>query len=145
MEMHGITTNAGNLWNQGAVHLVNVVVIDDDTDTVEVFCEYLKIKNIDVLGYGYDGKKAVALFQELKPDIVLLDVMMPEYDGFYGLENIKKLDPAARVIMVTADLTTDTEKQLRSLDATAIIYKPYEIDNVIDIIHKVHDGLPLLH
>lgn len=145
MEMHGITTNAGNLWNQGAVHLVNVVVIDDDTDTVEVFCEYLKIKNIGVLGYGYDGKKAVALFQELKPDIVLLDVMMPEYDGFYGLENIKKLDPAARVIMVTADLTTDTEKQLRSLDATAIIYKPYEIDNVIDIIHKVHDGLPLLH
>jgi DNA-binding response OmpR family regulator len=145
MEMHGTTTNAGRLLNQRVRYLVNVVVIDDDADTVEVFCEYLKIKNINVLGYGYDGKKAVALFEELKPDIVLLDVMMPEYDGFYGLENIKKIDPAAKVIMVTADLTSDTEKQLRRLDATAIIYKPYEIDNVIDIIHKVHDGLPLLH
>lgn len=124
--------------------MVTVIVIDDDVDTVEVFCEYLAIKNITVVGRGYNGKKAVELYEQLAPDIVLLDVMMPEYDGFYGLENIKKINPDAKVIMVTADLTYDTEKKLKEFNASAVIYKPYEIDSVIETIHKVHDGMVTL-
>jgi DNA-binding NarL/FixJ family response regulator len=120
--------------------VVKVVVIDDDVDTVEVFCEYLEIKDIEVVGRGYNGKTAVELYEKLKPDIMLLDVMMPDYDGFYGLENIKKINPNAKLIMVTADLTYDTEKKLKMFNASAIIYKPYEIDSVIDTIHKVYKG-----
>ena len=118
--------------------MTSVIVVDDDRDTVEVFCEYLSIKDIQVLGRGYDGKAAVELFKEHKPDIVLLDVMMPDFDGFYGLEQIRKLDPNAKVIMVTADLTSDTEKKLVDLKASAMIYKPYEIDSVIETIEKVN-------
>lgn len=134
-----------NVGTQRVLDLVKVIVIDDDVDTVEVFCEYLAIKNIDVVGHGYNGKTAVELYEKFKPDLALLDVMMPEYDGFYGLENIKKLDPAAKVIMVTADLTYDTEKKLKELNASAIIYKPYEIDSVIDTIHRVAKGEILIH
>jgi len=93
--------------------MTKVIVVDDDKDTVEVFCEYLEIKGIEVLGRGHNGREAVELFKEKKPEIVLLDVMMPEYDGFFGLKNIRKLDPNAKVIMVTADLTSDTEKKLK--------------------------------
>jgi len=117
--------------------MVKVIVVDDDVDTVEVFCEYLEIKDITVLGRGYNGKTAVELYERLRPDIALLDVMMPEYDGFYALENIKQINPNAKIIMVTADLTVDTEKKLKSLNASAVIYKPYEIDSVIDTIHNV--------
>lgn len=124
--------------------MIKVIVVDDDKDTVEVFCEYLAIKNINVLGRGYSGKDAVELFKEKKPDIVLLDVMMPEYDGFFGLKNIRKLDPNAKIIMVTADLTSDTEKQLKELQASAILYKPYEIDSVVDTIEQVSQGKILL-
>lgn len=118
--------------------MVKVIVIDDDVDTVEVFCEYLEIKDITVVGRGYNGKTAVELYEKYRPDIALLDVMMPEYDGFYGLENIKNINPDAKVIMVTADLTFDTEKKLKDFNASAVIYKPYEIDSVIDTIHKVY-------
>ncbi len=118
--------------------MVKVIVVDDDVDTVEVFCEYLEIKDITVLGRGYNGKTAVELYEKYRPDIALLDVMMPEYDGFYGLEHIKNINPDAKVIMVTADLTFDTEKKLKDLNASAVIYKPYEIDSVIDTIHKVY-------
>jgi len=117
--------------------MTSVIVVDDDRDTVEVFCEYLSIKNIEVLGHGYDGKTAVELYQKHKPDVILLDVMMPDYDGFYGLENIRKINPDAKIIMVTADLTSDTEKKLVELKASAMIYKPYEIDSVIETIEKV--------
>src|SRR5574339_847316 len=94
------------------VRMVKVIVVDDDVDTVEVFCEYLEIKDITVLGRGYNGKTAVELYEKYRPDIALLDVMMPEYDGFFGLENIKSINPDAKVIMVTANLTFDTEKKL---------------------------------
>ncbi len=117
--------------------MVKVIVVDDDVDTVEVFCEYLEIKDITVVGRGYNGKTAVELYEKFKPDIALLDVMMPEYDGFFGLANIRQINPDAKVIMVTADLTADTEKKLKSLNASAVIYKPYEIDSVIDTIHNV--------
>lgn len=119
------------------VEMTSVIVVDDDRDTVEVFCEYLAIKDIKVLGRGYDGRTAVELYKQHKPDVVLLDVMMPDYDGFYGLENIRKIDPNAKIIMVTADLTSDTEKKLIDLKASAMIYKPYEIDSVIETIEKV--------
>ena len=123
------------------VIMVKVIVIDDDVDTVEVFCEYLEIKDISVVGRGHSGKKAIELYEKLRPDIVLLDVMMPDYDGFYGLEHIKKINPDAKVIMVTADLTYDTEKKLKEFNASAVIYKPYEIDSVIETIHKVNNGI----
>lgn len=117
--------------------MVKVVVVDDDVDTVEVFSEYLEIKEITVLGRGYNGRTAVELYNKFKPDVILLDVMMPEYDGFFALENIRKIDANAKVIMVTADLTSDTEKRLKELNASAIIYKPYEIDSVIETIHNI--------
>ena len=117
--------------------MTSVIVVDDDRDTVEVFCEYRAIKDIEVLGRGYDGKTAVELYKKHQPDVVLLDVMMPDYDGFYGLENIRKINPEAKIIMVTADLTSDTEKKLVDLKASAMIYKPYEIDSVIETIEKV--------
>ncbi len=118
--------------------MTSVIVVDDDRDTVEVFCEYLAIKDIKVLGRGYDGQTAVELYKKHKPDVVLLDVMMPDYDGFYGLEKNRKIDPDAKIIMVTADLTSDTEKKLVDLKASAMIYKPYEIDSGIETIEKVN-------
>ena len=117
--------------------MTKVVVVDDDIDTVEVFCEYLEIKDINVVGRGYDGKSAVDLYDKLRPDIILLDVMMPDYDGFYALAGIRKVDPAAKIIMLTADLTSDTEKKLKKLNTSAIVYKPYEIDGVVDTINRI--------
>ncbi len=112
------------------------IVVDDDFDTVEVFSEYLELSDINVVGKGYNGKDAVDLYQKLKPDVVFLDVLMPDYDGFYALEKIRKLNPNANVIMVTASLTAQTEDKLKDLNASAIIYKPYDIDNIVETVHR---------
>jgi len=117
--------------------LVTSIVVDDDFDTVEVFSEYLELKEIDVVGKAYNGKEAVDLYQKLKPDVVFLDVLMPDYDGFYALEKIRQLNPDSKVIMVTASLTAQTEDLLKELNASAVIYKPYDIDNVIETVHRV--------
>ena len=117
--------------------MVTSIIVDDDFDTVEVFSEYLELNDIHVVGKGYNGKEAVDLYQKLKPDVVFLDVLMPKYDGFYALKKIRQLDHDAKIIMVTASLTSQTSDQLKDLNASAIIYKPYDINNIIETVHRV--------
>ena len=80
---------------------IRALVVEDDKDVKDVFVELLQLSKVDVIGKGSNGKEAIELYKKLHPDIVFIDVLMPEYDGFYGLEKIKEYDPKAIVVMVT--------------------------------------------
>jgi len=120
--------------------MVTTIVVDDDFDTVEVFSEFLMLRNIDVLGKAYDGLAGIKMFEEKHPDIVFSDIWMPKYDGFYLLSNLKKLYPDSKVIMVTADLTRETNEKLKKSKADSIIFKPFKIDHIMDAIEHVLKG-----
>lgn len=120
--------------------MTKVIVIEDDKELAESFCDYLRIMDIDVLAHGSNGQEALELYEKFDPDLVLMDVMMPEYDGIYGLEKIREFDPNANVILVTADLKQETEEKLIAMNASGIVYKPYEMDNLIETIQRVIDG-----
>ena len=115
----------------------SVIIVDDDKDTVTIFQEFLEYKGFKVLGVGHNGKDAVNLYNKLKPDVVLLDMMMPEFNGVYGLANIRKINPDSKIIMITANKTKETKEKLTEMNASAILYKPYEIDNVVKTIKDV--------
>lgn len=110
------------------------MLVDDDVATVEVFSEYLQLHNVNIVATAYDGQDAVKLFKQYKPDIIFVDVMMPVFDGFYVLENIRKIDPNVIIVMITADLSKSTEEKLKMLHANKIIYKPFEIEDLLDCI-----------
>ena len=113
----------------------SVIVIDDDEDTVRLFSEFLEENNICVVGKGFDGKMAVQLFQETKPDCVLIDIMMPNGSGFYAISKIKDLDPKAKIIAVTGDGRFSTEQKLIKLKIP-IIYKPFKMDEILSKIQN---------
>ena len=115
------------------IRVVNVIVVDDDVDSAKVFAEYLEIKGINVVGTGHDGKEAVDLFKKLHPDIVILDMLMPEYDGKYAIEKIKKEDPNAKIIVVSGYYD---RYKLEENEVAAIFDKPYEIDKILEAIKK---------
>jgi two-component system chemotaxis response regulator CheY len=110
--------------------LVKVIIIDDDKDTVDVLSEYLELIGIQVAGKGYNGKDAVDLYIQHTPDVVFVDLMMPEYDGFYALENIRNIEPSSKVIVVTADIRADTSYRLDRLKPTEVFMKPYDLDKL---------------
>src|SRR5256885_9578620 len=87
---------------------ITAMVVDDDIDTLDVFCEYLELYQFRIVGKAYNGERVAELYSKFKPDVVFLDVMMDNYDGIYALEQIRKVNPDAIVIMVTADLTKET-------------------------------------
>lgn len=118
----------------------SVIIIDDDADTIEIFEEYLKLENVPVLAKGYDGRQAAELYSQFRPDVVLLDIMMPEYDGFYAIEKIREMDPDSKFVILTADITEGTKARLERLNSAAVLYKPYDIDEIIKIIKKLSGG-----
>lgn len=123
--MHGSTT---------------ALVVDDDMDTVNVFCEYLQVIGVDVKACGHNGREAVKLYEQHRPDIVFLDLAMPEYDGLFALENIKKIDPASNVAVITANLNEGTAKELQRLGPNKIIQKPFEAEEIFEIVEQVRQS-----
>ncbi len=110
-------------------------MIDDDEDTVRLFSEFLEECEINVIGNGFDGITAVKLFKETKPDVVLIDLNMPNGSGFYAIKKIQKIDPKAKIIAVTADSSSATEEKLNDLNIP-IIQKPFKMERVLSIINN---------
>ena len=117
--------------------MISVIVIEDDLDGAEVLAECLRIKGINVLEKGHNGLEAVQLYKKLKPDFVLLDMLMPFYDGFYGLRKILEFDSTAKVIVVSASIAEDEKEKLTNLGASAIVSKPYEMDTLVGVLYTI--------
>ncbi len=113
----------------------SVIVIDDDEDTVRLFSEFLEENDINVIGNGFDGITAVKLFNETKPDVVLIDLNMPNGSGFYAIKKIQEIDPKARIIAITAYGSYSAEEKLDKLHIP-LIHKPFKMDQVISIIQS---------
>ena len=121
--------------------MIRVIVIDDEPDVSEVLCEFLKIKGIEVVGRGNNGKDAFELYKKFQPDIVMMDLVMPKYDGFYGIEKIRDYDPKSKIMIISASLTSSYVRRLLEVNVDCISLKPYDLSDVIDTLHKINQGI----
>jgi len=115
----------------------SVVIIDDDEDILELLSEYLSLEDFDVVGRGTDGLEAVNLYAQHVPDFVIMDIAMPNYDGIYGLENIKKLNPNAIVIILTGNSDKSITQKITQLNATVILEKPHPVEKLVSVLKSV--------
>ena len=108
-----------------------VLVVDDEEDAVNIFSDYLEIKGITTVERCTNAKDAIDTYKKISPDVVFLDIMMPELDGFYVLEQIRKIDSNAKIILVTADKSSNAMKKIKEVKPTDVIYKPYDIEQIM--------------
>ena len=103
-----------------------VLIVDDALIMRRRIMEIAEEAGWQVAGEASDGKEAVAMYQQLKPDLVTLDIVMPKLDGVSALKQIIQDDPAARIVMVSA--VNQKEKLVECIQAGAIdfIVKPFE-------------------
>jgi DNA-binding NarL/FixJ family response regulator len=114
----------------------SVLIIDDNVDIVDSMVEGMDMFGIKVVGKAYDGLEGIQQFKKLNPDVVLLDIMMPDYDGFYLLDKIYEVNPQAKVIVVSGDIKEETREKLETYDLLASFSKPVKFAELSKVINS---------
>lgn len=115
----------------------NILIVDDAAFMRMMIKDILGKNGYNVVGEAENGAKALEKYNELKPDLVLMDITMPEVDGIKALKNIKAADPNALVIMCSA--MGQQAMVIESIQAGAkdFIVKPFQPDRVLEAVKKV--------
>ncbi|MET1124663.1 MAG: response regulator [Archaeoglobaceae archaeon] len=112
---------------------MKVLVVDDEVAMREIL--KIMLKDFIVLEAS-NGREAVEIFKKEKPDVILMDIMMPLSSGISATEEIKKMDPNAKVIAITAYASVKGDKMLEA-GADYILKKPFTRREVIEAIRRV--------
>lgn len=117
--------------------MANKILIVDDAAFMRMMIKDILTKNgYEVVGEAQDGSVAVEKYKELRPDLVTMDITMPEMDGISALKEIKKFDPNAKVIMCSAMGQQAMVIDAIQAGAKDFIVKPFQADRVIEAIKK---------
>lgn len=117
--------------------MANKILIVDDAAFMRMMIKDILSKNgYEVVGEAQDGSVAVEKYKELKPDLVTMDITMPEMDGIAALKEIKKFDAGAKVIMCSAMGQQAMVIDAIQAGAKDFIVKPFQADRVIEAIKK---------
>ena len=120
--------------------MYKIMVVDDAGFMRKMVQTHLTKAGYSDFVEGEDGQKAVELYKELKPDLVIMDITMPNMDGIEALRNIKAFDADAKVVMCSAMGQEAMVMEAIKLGARDFIVKPFKADRIIQTVNKV---LPL--
>lgn len=115
---------------------VTVLLVDDNEMMRTVLRVILHSEGYDVVGEAHNGKNGLELARKLRPDIICLDIIMPDSDGLEVLREIRREVPSAVVLMVTVNNDRNTVQTAIKRGASGFIIKPFNSGTVIDTVNQ---------
>ncbi|ASQ93832.1 response regulator transcription factor [Streptomyces sp. 11-1-2] len=124
---------------------IRVLLVDDHQVVLRGLRTFLQVQDdIEVVGEASDGEEGVARAEELRPDVVLMDVKMPGLDGIEALRTLRDLGNPARVLIVTSFTEKRTVVPALRAGAAGYVYKDVDPEALARAIRSVHSGHVLL-
>lgn len=114
-----------------------VLAVDDSAFMLTMISAYLEDSEFEVASTARDGKEAVEQFKQLKPHVVLLDIVMPGQTGKETLQQILSLDTKAKVVMVSSLGTEDAVHECLKLGAKNFLQKPFEKEDLVKFLRNL--------
>ena len=117
--------------------MAKVLIVDDAAFMRMMIKDILEKNDFQVVGEASNGLIAVDLHKKEKPDVVTMDITMPDMDGIEAVKEIKKFDPNAKIIMCSAMGQQSMVMDAIKAGAKDFIVKPFQADRVLEAIKKV--------
>ncbi len=117
--------------------MANILVCDDAAFMRMMIKDILTKNGYNIAGEAENGLKAVEKYNETKPDLVLMDITMPEMDGIQALKKIKEMDPNAKIVMCSAMGQQAMVIEAIQSGARDFIVKPFQAERVLEAVKKV--------
>ena len=114
-----------------------LLITDDALIIREIIKDTAQSAGWEVVGQAANGQEAIERYQELRPDAVTLDLVMPEYDGLHALDGILALDPNAKVLVVSALEQKNVLKDAFRRGATDFIVKPFDKAQLLSTLENM--------
>lgn len=114
-----------------------VLVVDDAAFMRMMIKDILRKGGYEVVGEAEDGSKAVEKYKELRPDLVTMDITMPEMDGITAVKEIRKIDGNAQIIMCSAMGQQAMVIDAIQAGAKDFVVKPFQPERVLEAVRKV--------
>ena len=105
-----------------------IMVVDDSPFASKQIKDIVEENGYEVIGYAKNGEEGIKMYEELHPDIVILDIIMPGIDGLETAQILKKNDPKATIMMLSSLCDAGTLEEVRSIGVKYLIPKPWEDD-----------------
>lgn len=116
-----------------------ILLVDDAKFMRMMLREILRDAGYEVVAEANNAKEAIKIYQEVKPDLVTMDIIMPGMSGLEAAREIIKLDPKAKIIMVSAMGQQELVKESLDAGASDFVVKPFVLDEVLEKVRKVLD------
>jgi len=118
--------------------MANGILIVDDAAFMRIMIKDVLSKNgFEISGEAENGAKAIEKYKEINPDLVIMDITMPEVDGIQAVKEIKKINSAAKVIMCSAMGQQAMVIEAIQAGAKDFIVKPFQAERIIEAVKKV--------
>jgi two-component system chemotaxis response regulator CheY len=114
-----------------------VLVCDDAVFMRTMVSDILSQAGFTVVGEAENGKQAVEKYQQLKPDLVTMDIIMPEMGGIEAVRKITQLDPGARILMCSAMGQQSLVQEALQAGARDFVVKPFQPSRVLEAVQRV--------
>ncbi len=120
---------------------VSILIVEDNDMMRAILRSILRGEEYDVVGEARNGVIGVEMAERLKPDIVCMDVVMPEKNGLEAMSEIKAARPETEIVMITSNTDPDTVQESIMNGACGFIVKPFNAAKVLDTLSKVSSRL----
>lgn len=114
-----------------------VLIIDDSPVMRVMVGEMLKTLGHEVVGEAESAQAGVEAYRKLKPDLVTLDISLPDDDGLSVLQKLRRIDSRANVVIVTGNDQKTVADKAMALKALSVLVKPFEADELGAVIKKI--------
>ncbi|MBN1232739.1 MAG: response regulator [Candidatus Coatesbacteria bacterium] len=119
---------------------IKILVVDDEEGIREFLVEYLNLNNFEVLLCS-TLKEAIDINKQEKPPLALIDIILPEENGLVLYRELKKDNHDIKVVLMTGFPVEDILEQAMKEGAVSYIFKPFELENILELLKKVSTDL----
>lgn len=117
---------------------IRVCIVDDNKELTNLLKDYINSQEgMEIIGVAYNGQDCLQMVDRLKPDVLLLDIIMPHLDGLAVLERLREKEYMPKIIMLTAFGQEDVTKKAVELGASYFVLKPFDMDRLVEQIRNV--------
>lgn len=116
-----------------------VLIIDDSPFIAKEISTIIENEGYEIVGHAKNGETGISMYEELRPDIVTLDIIMPGIDGIETGQKILEIDPDAHIVMLSSLCDYDTIQEIEEIGLKLLVAKPIDPDKLLEALDKVSE------